>query len=195
MVTRVFFVSFMALLAGCGSENFDERDINENANPTQDTFAPTNLEQSDQIGLSLTNSDCYKGDTFVCAAEKEITRLTNSKRSGRTALINNIKTGFVSRDWSQKQSTQGLSHSGFPTARETVYKNEFGQSISFLAENVAYFTGCGNMTAQQIAAKFVDMWWNSSGHRQNMLGNYKNLGSGVHRTSTGACYATQLFSN
>ncbi len=53
------------------------------------------------------------------------------------------------------------------------------------AENVAL----GATTGREA----VNMWKNSSGHRRNMLGNYKYMGIGTARDRKGQVYFTQLF--
>jgi uncharacterized protein YkwD len=54
-----------------------------------------------------------------------------------------------------------------------------------MAENVAY----GATTAKEV----VSMWKGSSGHRKNMLGNYKYIGIGTARDKRGAIYYTEIF--
>jgi uncharacterized protein YkwD len=106
---------------------------------------------------------------------------------------------FVSRDWSAQQGRSGfISHRGFPSSRNALYRTEFQLSFSFAAENVAY-TGRvrgsdeSDATAERIAEEFAVMWWNSAGHRANMLGRFSKIGVGVHKTTGGNWYATQLF--
>jgi uncharacterized protein YkwD len=142
--------------------------------------------------------DCYGGDEFECAAEAEVVRLTNLHRTNnnRSELELSGHMGFVSRDWSDAQAARGsIGHDGFPSQRNTVYVNEFGSMEGkwMSGENVAYFGGGRNMTPEEAGAYLVQMWWNSSGHRQNMLGNHAGIGAGVVRTSSGAVFGTQLF--
>src|SRR5262245_27517456 len=54
-----------------------------------------------------------------------------------------------------------------------------------VAENVAY----GARTGKEA----FDLWKNSSGHRQNMLGNYKYIGIGVASSRRGINYYTVIF--
>jgi uncharacterized protein YkwD len=114
-------------------------------------------------------------------------------------LTHDAKFSFVARDWSLKQAKSGrISHSGFPNSREAVYRAEFGVSTDFNGENVAYTSMVGgsdqsDAAAEAVAKEFAVMWWNSSGHRANMLGNFKRIGVGMHKTSRGAWYATQVF--
>ncbi len=57
--------------------------------------------------------------------------------------------------------------------------------ISGAAENVAY----GNMTA----AKVVDGWLHSPGHKKNIEGNYNLTGIGTVQREDGVIYFTQIF--
>lgn len=151
--------------------------------------------------IANTNADCYKADEFVCKVERLIGEKTNKYREGRglQPLALDAKIAFVSRDWSQKMSRSGsISHSGFPSSRAAVYRQEFNVSRSLRGENVAMTGRVGGSSqddaaAERIAQEFAVMWWNSSGHRANMLGRFKSLGVGVFKTSRGSWYATQIF--
>ncbi|MBM4252900.1 MAG: CAP domain-containing protein [Deltaproteobacteria bacterium] len=137
-------------------------------------------------------SDCHKGDEFTCKVEFAIVRLTNEKRSGMSPLRHDKNLAFVSRDWSREQSQVGaISHSGFPGARNALHQQEFGAGTQINAENVAMFSGGGG-SPEDVAKRFVDMWYNSAGHRANMLGPYQRLGAGVYRGPRGF-YGTQIF--
>ena len=147
------------------------------------------------------NTDCYKGDAFICKIERLITEKTNKYRAsqGLQPLAHDAKFSFVARDWSLKQGRAGnISHSGFPNSREAVYRTEFGVSTDFNGENVAYTSMVGgsdqsDAAAEAVAKEFAVMWWNSPGHRANMLGHFKKIGVGMYKTSRGAWYATQVF--
>lgn len=148
------------------------------------------------------NSECYKGDAFFCKVEQIISEKTNKYRAGRglQPLKLDSKISFVARDWSQKQSSSGsISHRGFPSSRASVYRSEFGRSQNISGENVAYTSGVSGSSrrddaaAEAIAEEFAVMWWNSSGHRRNMLGSFSSIGVGLAQRSNGAWYATQIF--
>ncbi len=148
-----------------------------------------------------TNTDCYKGTPFICKIERLITDKTNAYRAGKglKPLVHDAKISFVSRDWSAKQGQKNnISHSGFPEARSRVYQQEFSVEREFYGENVAMSGGIGGSSqsdaeAESIAQEFAVMWWNSPGHRANMLGSYDNIGVGVAVTNGGDWYATQIF--
>lgn len=65
---------------------------------------------------------------------------------------------------------------------------QYGISYKYIGENI----GAYQMNAKEI----VDAWYNSPGHRANMLSkNYTKIGVGVGMTSDGYFYWTQLFKN
>lgn len=139
---------------------------------------------------------CYKADVWICEVEKAIGELTNSYRQGeaRPPLSFDPEASWVARDWSNQQAARGMiSHQGFNSARNAAFQREFGKSIFFRAENVAY-SSIRNQSPGQVAKMFVDMWWRSTGHRINMLGSYKFLGAGIAKRGN-LVYATQLFHN
>lgn len=76
-----------------------------------------------------------------------------------------------------------FGHTGF-AKRNALAKNKI-HSIRSFAENVAYGATSGK--------EVVTMWKNSSGHRRNMLGNYKYIGIGIAKDSHGRIYYTQVF--
>ncbi len=170
--------------------------INPSSNPSSNPSAP-------QPGNppAPQSADCYKADVFICKIESLIAAKTNKYRASRglQPLTPSAKMDFVARDWSVKQSQSGrISHTGFPSARNAVYRAEFQQSFRFSGENVAYTSVGGgsdqsDAAAERIAETFAVMWWNSSGHRANMLGRFGSIGVGVYKNSRGAWYATQLF--
>jgi uncharacterized protein YkwD len=141
------------------------------------------------------DATCYKGDAKICRIEKLIADKTNSYRRSRglSDLEYDAKVAFLSRDWSRQQAQSGsISHNGFPSARQGVYRNEFGVNLFLTAENVAY-NYCGSRDEEGAASAFIDQWWNSAGHRANMLGGHRGIGVGVFIDSSGRCYGTQIF--
>ena len=221
-VASLLVVSSMSLLGGClaGEPEIvrgapDSRYVNGEAQSGSNTpgYRPPNNPYGRQAPGSVdaieipqgTNSvpaapqpgECYKADPEICAIENKILELTNEFRtkSGLRALAPAPKIAFSARDWSQTMANRGgIGHAGFPSARMSVLAREFGSSRSFAlsAENVAMSSYRTN-SADAVAQGFITMWWNSSGHRRNMLGNHAMLGVGVVKTARGAYYATQIF--
>ncbi|HHX12390.1 MAG TPA: hypothetical protein GX731_06170 [Clostridiales bacterium] len=65
---------------------------------------------------------------------------------------------------------------------------EYGISYRTSGENLAY--------GQRSAEEVVNGWMNSPGHRANILnGNFNKIGIGVHKSSNGTIYWSQLFTN
>ena len=77
----------------------------------------------------------------------------------------------------------GFGHSGF-AQRSTIANKEI-RGLHTFAENVAY----GAVSAEDVIA----LWKNSSGHRRNMLGNYKYVGIGIAKDRHGSIYYTEFF--
>ncbi|NBQ53035.1 MAG: CAP domain-containing protein [Proteobacteria bacterium] len=147
------------------------------------------------IGISGP-ANCYKANTETCAIENLIFDKTNAYRLSRglQPLKFGYRLGYAARDWSAQQANRGgISHSGFPSARNRVLVGEFGPNVpvDVSGENVAW-TGYSSGTVGSVASDFAEMWWGSSGHRRNMLGDYESLGVGVFHGSRG-WYATQIF--
>lgn len=166
-----------------------------NTNPGNVTLPANPGATPPQNGNTFTDS-CYKADAFTCAVERLIFDKTNAYRSqrGLRPLKFGWRLGYAARDWSIQQASRGgISHAGFPGARMRFLVNEFGsyRGLDVSAENVAY-TGYSSGSVEAIASEFAEMWWGSSGHRRNMLGNHEYLGVGVHRDGR-RWFATQIF--
>jgi uncharacterized protein YkwD len=76
-----------------------------------------------------------------------------------------------------------FGHAGF--AERNVAASETIKSLKSFAENVAF----GANSGEQV----VTLWKNSSGHRQNMLGNFKYIGIGIAKDRYGRIFFTQVF--
>lgn len=77
----------------------------------------------------------------------------------------------------------GFGHVGFNNRDAEARRKISG--IRRFAENVAQ--------GAQTGRDAVTLWKNSSGHRRNMLGNYKYIGIGTARDRKGRIYFTQVF--
>lgn len=77
-----------------------------------------------------------------------------------------------------------LGHSGY-NQRVAKIKRTVKPCEGFVAENVAYGASTGK--------EAFDIWKKSSGHRKNMLGDYKYIGIGTARNKKGVLYYTQIF--
>lgn len=138
------------------------------------------------------HTSCYDADEWTCEVEAAIVRLTNEKRSRASALDLLFESSKVARRHSQDMVKNGLSHDGFQGRGEEIKKELPGMRVFLLGENVAQFSN-GLEEPEEVAAEFVRMWWNSAGHRQNIVNSqYTYIGVGVARSGSGI-YATQIF--
>ena len=184
----LFLAVSFAVTFGCGS------DVQPKSLPNAVPAEPSDSSGTsggDASGQTVSITNCYKAEAEICAIEAEIVRLTNTYRTA--ALIQNFASSFVARDWSNSQAKAGqISHEGFPAARKKVLLAEFPDAKwSFSAENVAMLQS-NETDGNQIAQQLVTMWYNSEGHRINMLGNYRSIGVGVTKLNN-SYYATQIF--
>ncbi len=119
--------------------------------------------------------------------DREILVLVNKHRTdmGLKPLTLN---GFITKEaeqHSRNMATKSVpfSHDGFKD-RSRRLRGKIANANE-TAENVAY----GSPTA----ARVVDNWLHSEGHRKNIEGNYNLTGIGVARSSDGTLYYTQIF--
>lgn len=124
---------------------------------------------------------------FTGGLNDDVVKYTNEFRKSKRlpALEMREELNAIARRHSEDMAKGkcGFGHSGYHQRElqvQRTMKMEYG-----MAENVAY----GATTAKQVVA----MWKGSSGHRKNMLGNYKYIGIGTARDRHGAIYYTQIF--
>jgi uncharacterized protein YkwD len=117
----------------------------------------------------------------------EIFKYTNQFRKSKhlPALEMREDLNAIARTHSENMAKGkcGFGHAGYHQRElqvQKVMKLEYG-----MAENVAY----GATTGKEV----VSMWKGSSGHRKNMLGNYKYIGIGTAHDRRGAIYYTEIF--
>lgn len=172
-------------------ETGDDDAPESNTKPGQTPSDPGPSNSDSPNSNSVTALNCYKGDEFVCAVEAAIVAEMNTLRS--TPLPQSAEVSFIARQWSIEQANRNkIGHDGFPAVRQSALAAEFPNvKLRFRAENVA-MTGGSTADAAKLAKTFVTMWYNSEGHRKNMLGNHKGIGVGVSRNGRNA-YATQIF--
>jgi uncharacterized protein YkwD len=117
--------------------------------------------------------------------------LTNTnqfrKSKGLDALIMRDDLNKLAQKHSEEMAngSVGFGHSGFNQRYNQASKMIKG--FRQFAENVAYGANSGK--------EVVEMWEHSSGHRRNMLGNYKYIGIGTAKNRRGIIYYTQVFVN
>ena len=142
------------------------------------------------IFLSLLASACGDDDQLPKVVkpniEEEVLRLVNEHRSGLglSTLSSNQVIVNEARKHSQAMSSGVIpfGHDGFDNRISVIKSAITGNSF---AENVATgYTG---------AAKAVNGWLNSSGHKKNIEGNYNLTGIGVTISNDGTLFFTQIF--
>ena len=114
----------------------------------------------------------------LSVADKASAELLNHRRvaAGLRPLVIRPEMNTFALNWSRIMAASGFRHSGGP-----------------YGENIAWIGGT-SLTAKQAAARFQDMWWNSQGHKANMLNSsYTHLGVGLFKNGRG-WYATHVFS-
>ncbi len=124
---------------------------------------------------------------FNGGLDDEVLQYTNqfrkSKRLPALEMRDDLNTIARRHSEDMAKGKCSFGHSGYNQREQQVQKIirvEYG-----MAENVAY----GATTAKEV----VSMWKGSSGHRKNMLGNYKYIGIGTARDKRGAIYYTEIF--
>lgn len=125
-------------------------------------------------------------------AEQEarlIAAVNNVRRKYGLAALSTWNTlSYYAREHSQNMADKsvGFGHAGFDARANKIKKSAECQSVG---ENVAY---C--FLIDDPLKKSVEMWMNSPGHRENILGDYKETGMGIAYDDEGRCYITQMFS-
>lgn len=149
--------------------------------PISNTQIPTTNKPSSTNNTQSTNDFA----SIEQAAHTQINEYRKQRGLSPFTLDKNISD--IARIHSQNMAsgTVPFSHNGFQERVQAI-----GTKISYssAAENVAY-----NMGYTDPATKAVQGWLNSTGHRQNIEGNYNMTGIGVHKNAKGEYYFTQLF--
>lgn len=118
---------------------------------------------------------------------QDVLKYTNQfrKSKGLPALIMRDDLNAIARKHSEDMARgrRSFGHGGYSQREQQVQK--IIKPCNGMAENVAY----GASTAKEAVA----IWKNSSGHRKNMLGNYKYVGIGIAFDRRGQVYYTQIF--
>lgn len=85
-------------------------------------------------------------------------------------------------------ASSNISHYGF---EERSLMAQRQMKMGNVAENIATCSGVGSSSASVL----VNAWKNSSGHQENMKGNWDATGIGVVVDSDGTVFATQIFAS
>lgn len=119
----------------------------------------------------------------------DVVKYTNQYRAknGRKAVTMDNTLAFVASYRSAEMAQKDiLSHTRPNGSKFYDLAKKYGVSYTFIGENI----GAYQMSAKEV----VDAWYNSAGHRANMLStNYTKIGVGIGLTSDGYYYWTQIF--
>lgn len=122
----------------------------------------------------------------VNSLAEELLKYTNDYRKSKklNTLEMRADLNAIARSHSEEMAKgrRIFGHGGYA---QRVQKIKKIFSTCTVAENVAY--GASN------AKEAFTIWKNSSGHRKNMLGNYKYIGIGTARSKRGVIYYTEIF--
>lgn len=144
------------------------------------------------LTLLTCNIACSKDDSVV-DIEKEmstdiatnILQLVNEHRSsiGKQILETNTLAEALAEEHNMFMISQGdIGHENFDHRADRLFDEENAKGIG---ENVAF----KQVSAQQV----MSAWLNSSGHRENIEGNFSHIGISVVKSESGIYYFTQLF--
>lgn len=118
---------------------------------------------------------------------KDVFTETNQfrKSQGLVLLIMQEDLNLIAQKHSEDMASGRVAfgHDGFDH-RYVLAGNKITDMHGF-AENVAL----GPVTGKEV----VTMWKNSSGHRANMMGQYRFIGIGIAKDKDGSIYYTQVF--
>ena len=118
----------------------------------------------------------------------DVLKYTNEYRrsKGLKELIMKDDLNSLARKYSEDMASgrSSFGHSGYDQ-RAAKVKKAYGTCS--VAENVAY----GARDAKEV----FSIWKKSSGHRHNMLGNFKYIGIGTAKSKGGVIYYTEIFVN
>jgi len=119
---------------------------------------------------------------------EDVLKYTNQFRrsKGLKALEMRNELNAIARSHSEDMARGrcGFGHDGY-NLRVSKIKKIIKPCDGYVGENVAYGAHTGK--------EAFDIWKNSSGHRKNMLGDYKYIGIGTARNKRGIIYYTQIF--
>ncbi len=121
----------------------------------------------------------------VLTIAEEILAIVNTHRAsiGENPLeFDNLANDLAYEHTLYMIAEQDISHDDFDARSDRLFSEA---NASRTGENVAY----GQPTAQAV----MDAWLNSSGHRQNIEGDFTHIGIAAVKSASGRYYYTQIF--
>lgn len=128
--------------------------------------------------------------------EYELQRLVNEARTKQhiQELKYDDALAVIAEKHSVDMQTRGFFAHNNPDGDSPFDRaKKAGYTYRAFGENIATFTTAWlpSMTEKEIAKRLFDQWWNSAGHKQNMLSsNFNRQGLGIHIYGN-KCWATQ----
>lgn len=150
-----------------------------------------NMNQKDTSDTSKLPSQSTSGKTLLSSGEEKILESVNAARikEGKVPLI----MSSTLRETARRKSLDMLNRNYFDHKNtDGTYTSDWltncGYSWRMWAENIAY--------NYESAERLYDQWWNSTGHRNNMMNSdLRAIGIGVYKDSSGRIMGTQVFSS
>lgn len=119
--------------------------------------------------------------------DKEVLYYTNKYRKSKglpaLEMRNDLNAIAARHSEAMARGKRSFGHGGYSQRQNEVQR--LIQPFSGMAENVAY--GAEN------AKDVINLWKNSSGHKKNLLGQYRYIGIATARSRSGVLYYTQIF--
>ncbi|TBN02452.1 CAP domain-containing protein [Hyunsoonleella flava] len=145
------------------------------------------------FAVIFSNISCSKDAVSVEEMEQlealsmaeEILQIVNAHRAsiGKNALEFNILANDLAYEHTLYMIEQSdISHDDFDKRSDRLITEE---NANKTGENVAY--------GQRDAKAVMDAWLNSSGHRENIEGDFTHIGIAAVKNSSGTYYYTQIF--
>jgi uncharacterized protein YkwD len=131
----------------------------------------------------VSENDIEQAEAITIA--EEILQLVNAHRAsiGKDALSFDALANNLAYEHTLYMIEQNdISHDYFDERADRLFDEGNANSVG---ENVAY--------GQRSAKEVMEAWLNSSGHRENIEGNFTHIGIAVVKNASGTYYFTQLF--
>ena len=135
------------------------------------------------ISFLLFTSAVSPGDDLTEDILKQTNKFRKSKGLPALVMRDDLNTIALNHSKDMASGRLGFGHAGFKQ-RETKVRKIITPYYG-MAENVVFGARNGK--------EAFEMWKKSSGHRKNMLGNYKYIGIGTARNRRGVIYYTEIF--
>lgn len=132
---------------------------------------------------AISENDIEKQE--VLSVVEEILELVNTHRTGigkESLSMNTLATDLANEHTFYMIDQNDISHDDFDQRSSKLFEEE---NATRTGENVAF--------GQQSAKAVMEAWLNSSGHRENIEGDFTHIGIGVIKNNSGVYYFTQIF--